>query len=281
MEPIGALEPGVMFWAGGDPRETIREVKSLGVRCGQLGIPGHVAMDLSSAAAWSRVLEEEEFPIYTVFAAYTGEAYDDIPTVQKTVGWVPAATRAERLHRTFQLSDFAAALGVPGIALHIGYVPENQEDPDYIAVREMARLVCDYAARNDQTFALETGQESASVLLQFVQDVWRSNMRINFDPANMILYGSGDPIEAIGLLGPYIVSVHAKDGVAPAEGVPGALGVEKPLGQGSVGMERFVAKLREVWYRGPLHVEREGADAASRLTDIRNGVELLKGIVAR
>jgi sugar phosphate isomerase/epimerase len=268
-----------MFWAGGDPRETIREVKSLGVRCGQLGIPGNVPLDLTSAAAWSRALEEEEFPLYTVFAAYIGEAYDDIPTVERTVGWIPPATRAMRLQRTFLLSDFAEALGVSGIALHVGFVPEERDHPDYVAVREMTRLVCDYAGRNGQTFALETGQEPAPVLRQFIEDVRRPNLRINFDPANMIMYGSGDPIEALGLLGSYVESVHAKDGDWPTPGVGGALGVEKPLGQGSVGMERFVAALREIGYQGPLHVEREGSDPPQRLVDIRNGVALLKEII--
>jgi sugar phosphate isomerase/epimerase len=274
-QSLKPLEPGVMFWAGRPALETIREVKSLGVRCGQLGVPGHVPADLAAAADWRRAIEREDFTLLTVFAAYNGEDYADIPTVARTVGWIPPATRAERLKRTFELSDFCAALGVPGIATHVGFVPEDRANADYVAVREMTRLVCDYAARHGQTFALETGQEPAKVLLEFFEDVARPNLQVNFDPANMILYGSGDPIEALGILGKHVVSVHAKDGDWPPKDVAGALGTEQPLGKGSVGMERFVAKLREIGFTGALNVEREVPDHAQRLADIKMGVGLL------
>ena len=278
MPDLKALEIGVMFWAGRDPLETIREVKGLGVRCGQLGIPGD--LDLEGAAeAWKQALAAEDFTLVTVFAAYKGEDYADIPTVQKTVGFIPPATRKEREERTYEVSDFAAAVGVPSIATHIGFVPEDRSNPDYVAVRDMVRRVCDHAAKHGQTFALETGQEPARVLLQFFEDVGRDNLRINFDPANMILYGTGDPIEALGVLAPHIVSVHCKDGDWPPKDVPGALGTEKPLGQGSVGIPRFIAKLKEIGYQGTLNIEREVPDQAQRLADIRAAVELLRSLV--
>lgn len=279
MPALKDLEIGVMFWAGRDPLETIREVKSLGAHCGQLGVPGNVAMDLAAAAQWKSALEAEQFTLVTVFAAYNGEDYADIPTVTRTVGWIPPAMRAERLKRTFELSDFGKAVGASSIALHVGCLPEDHTHPDYIAVREMTRLVCDYAARNGQTFALETGQEPAKDLLGFFKDVNRENLRINFDPANMILYGSGDPIDALAVLAPHVVSVHAKDGDWPPQGVAGALGTEQPLGKGAVGMERFVAKLREIGYRNPVHVEREVPDHQQRLADIRGGITLLRSLI--
>ncbi len=275
MQAIEEMEVGLMFWAGRDPRETLCEVKSLGIRCGQLGIPGDLTLDGATVAAWKDALAAEEFRLATVFAAYNGESYADIPTVQQTVGFIPRATREEREKRTYEISDFAAALGVGSIACHIGFVPEDQADEDYTAVREMVRRVCDYAARNGQTFALETGQEPAQVLLGFLRDVGRPNLRINFDPANMILYGTGDPIEALGVLGPLVISVHCKDGDWPAKDSPGSLGTEKPLGQGSVGMERFVGKLKEIGYRGALNIERESEDRVARLADIRMAVALL------
>ena len=275
MPALRDLEIGAMFWAGRDPLATIREVKSLGVRCGQLGVPGQVTMDSAAAVSWRSALEAERFTLVTVFAAYNGESYADIPTVQRTVGFIPPATRAEREARTLALSNFAAALGVASIACHIGFVPEDVTHPDYIAVREMVRRVCDHAAGNTQTFALETGQEPAHVLLEFLKDCGRGNLKINFDPANMILYGTGDPIEALGVLAAHVISVHAKDGDWPPKGVPGALGTEKPLGQGSVGMERFVAKLKQIGYRNPMNIEREVEDYSRKLADMKMGVGLL------
>src|SRR5262249_37636344 len=160
------------------------------------------------------------------------------------------------------------------VATHIGFVPENSSHPDYIAVRDMVRRVCDYAAARNQTFALETGQEPAATLLHFFKDVGRPNLRINFDPANMILYGTGDPIEALGVLGDHVVSVHCKDGEWPPKDDPKALGEEKPLGQGAVGMERFILKLKSIGYRNPLNIEREGVEHAEKLRDIKMGVGL-------
>jgi sugar phosphate isomerase/epimerase len=269
------MEIGVMFWGGRDPLETLRELKGLGVRCGQIGIPGDMKLE-GAAPAWKAALEAQQFTLVTIFAAYTGESYADIPTVQRTVGFIPAATRAEREARTFEISDFAAALDVPSIALHVGFVPEDPSDPDYVAVRGMVRRVADHAAGHNQTFALETGQEPAQVLLRFIEDVNRPNIRINFDPANMILYGSGDPIEALGVLGQHVISVHCKDGDWPPKGVPGALGAERPLGQGSVGIERFIAKLKEIGYKGTLNIEREVENQQERLRDIRMAVGLLE-----
>lgn len=273
MSVLTAMEIGLMFWAGPDPVATIQNVKALGLQCGQLGIPGDYKMD---AAAWKAALNAEKFTVVTVFASYTGENYADIPTVQRTVGWIPAATRAEREKRTYEISDFAAAIGVKSIALHVGFVPENHSDPDYIAVRDMVRRVADYAARHGQTFALETGQEPAKVLLKFFEDVNRPNLRINFDPANLILYGSGDPIEALSLLSKYVITVHCKDGNWPPKDKPGALGTEMALGKGAVGMERFIAKLKEVGYKGPLTIEREIEDQKQKIEDVKMAIELLK-----
>ncbi|MGA2591834.1 MAG: sugar phosphate isomerase/epimerase family protein [Bryobacteraceae bacterium] len=278
MQLLNDMEIGVMFWAGRDPGETLGELKSLGVRCGQLGIPGDMPLE-GAAAAWKQALADERFTVVTVFAAYAGESYADIPTVARTVGFVPPATRGERELRTLAVSDFAAELGVPSIATHIGFVPEDRLSADYIAVREVVRRICDRAARHGQTFALETGQESAAALLDFLQSTRRENLRVNFDPANMILYGTGDPIAALDILAPHVVTVHVKDGDWPPKDSPGALGDEKALGQGSVGMARFLAKLKEIGYKGPLTIEREAHDPAKRLRDIRMGVSLLERLM--
>ena len=273
MQPVKPLEPGAMFWIG---RETLAEVQSLGLHCGQLGVGGGVQLTGELTAQWKRDLEAASFTISTVVAAYDGEDYADIPTVQRTVGFIPPGTRAAREQRTYAVSDFGAALGVGSLATHIGFVPEDRADPDYGAVRDLVRRICDHAAANRQTFALETGQERAEVLLRFIGDVDRPNLKINFDPANMILYGTGDPIEALRLLGKHVVSVHCKDGDWPPKDMTGALGTERPLGQGSVGIERFVRTLQEIGYRGQLNVEREGTDHASWLRDVAAAAAMLR-----
>jgi sugar phosphate isomerase/epimerase len=277
MQPVKALETGALFWIG---RETLAEVRSLGLRCGQLGVAGGVDLSDSLAAQWKSELDAAQFTLSTVVAAYEGEDYADIPTVKRTVGFIPPATRNAREQRTSAVSDFGARLGVKSIATHIGFVPEDTADPDYAAVRDLVRRVCDHAAANGQSFALETGQERAEILLHFIQDVDRPNLKINFDPANMILYGTGDPIEALRTLAPKVVSVHCKDGDWPPKDVSGALGTERPLGQGSVGIERFIQTLVDVDYRGQLNIEREGTSHEDWLRDVGEAARLLQRITA-
>jgi hypothetical protein len=113
-------------------------------------------------------------------------------------------------------------------------------------------------------------------MLRFIADVKCTNVRVNFDPANMVLYGSGEPIEALSKLAEYVVTVHCKDGKPPAE--KDKLGVEVPLGQGDVGMDRFIAKLKEIGYPGPLVIERE-ISGEQQIADVRAGIELLKRLV--
>lgn len=279
------MEVGLMFWGEKAPLQTIRQVKALGMRCGHLGFAGHVPL-AGAAAAWKEALTREDFAVTTIFASYEGESYADIPTVQRTVGFIPPATREAREARTREVIDTASALGVPSFACHVGFVPEDRAHPDYAVARDVVRRICDYAARHKMSFALETGQEPAPALLEFLHDAARDNLRINFDPANLILYGTADPIEALAAVAPYVVSVHCKDGNWPPKDRPGALGTEMPLGQGAVDMPRFVSKLKEIGYRGPLTIEREVAldqdmddrhkEGVSHLDDIRDAVALLE-----
>ena len=145
----------------------------------------------------------------------------------------------------------------------------------------MVRRVCDHCAAYGQTFALETGQETAEALRSFLLDVNRDNLGINFDPANMILYGTGDPIEALGTLGVHVLSVHCKDGDWPPKDQPDALGHERPLGKGAVGIENFLNQLKAVRYHGPLAIEREVENPDERIADIQSGIALLRRLTAK
>ncbi len=114
-------------------------------------------------------MEAEQFTIVTVFSAFNGESYADIPTVKDTVGFIPQSTRAERERRMLACSDFAAALGIASVATHIGFVPEDSGDPDYVAVRDLVRRVCDHAGAHGQTFALEAGLRACQHVVELFQ----------------------------------------------------------------------------------------------------------------
>jgi len=250
-------------------------LKSCGVVSGQLAVDGTVKLTPETTAAWKAALEAEDFHIFTVFAAYEGESYADIPTVVNTVGFVPAATRAAREVRTREVIDFGAALGVKSFGCHVGCIPHDPTHPDYVAVLEMVRRIADYAATHGMSYCLETGQEPADQLLSFFEDVARSNVKINFDPANMILYGSGEPIEAFRLLRDHVVSVHGKDGDWPDPAKPGSLGTERPLGEGSVNIPKFVEALKETGYTGSICVESGVHGEEQRWQTLSAAVHLL------
>ncbi|MEZ0265016.1 MAG: sugar phosphate isomerase/epimerase family protein, partial [Phycisphaerae bacterium] len=145
----------------------------------------------------------------------------------------------------------------------------------YAAIVARTREVADLFARDGMGLNLETGQEPAGELLAFLNEVARPTVGINFDPANMILYGAGDPIAAIRTLGPHIKSVHVKDGTASSN--PGVeWGAEVPFGTGQVGADRFILALHDVGYRGPLCIEREAG--TQRLTDVKYAVETLRKV---
>ncbi|GAB4146292.1 MAG: sugar phosphate isomerase/epimerase [Planctomycetaceae bacterium] len=216
--------------------------------------------------------------ITAVFGGFEGESYADIPTTVKTVGLVPQETRAARVQEMKEISDFAKLLGCETVALHIGFVPEDRDGDDYQSLIATTRDLLDHVKANGQRLHLETGQESADHLLQFISDVERDNLFINFDPANMILYGSGEPIEALKKVGHLVRSVHCKDATWAAEGQRGKeWGCEVPLGEGDVGMETYLRTLHELGYAGPLTIEREIAhDRERQKADIGHAVRLLE-----
>ena len=148
-------------------------------------------------------------------------------------------------------------------------------DADYDEVIAVTRDICDHCAANGQSLHLETGQETADGLLQFLGDVQRDNLFVNFDPANMILYGTGEPIEALKKIGAYVRSIHCKD--ARWADQPGeAWGQEVPLGEGQVDMEAYLKTLLEIGYEGPLTIEREIPQEPERQkAEIGKAVQLL------
>ena len=193
--------------------------------------------------------------ITTVFCGFEGESYADIPTVINTVGLVPEEPREARVEKIEQISKFARELGVNRVGAHIGFIPHDKTDVRYAALVETVRGICDSLTKRQQVFALETGQETSEALKIFIEEIARPNLKVNFDPANMIMYGTEAPIPATKLLMPWIDGVHCKDGTWPIE--KDQLGHETPFGAGEVDATAWLQTLIELGYRGPLTIERE------------------------
>jgi sugar phosphate isomerase/epimerase len=223
----------------------------------QLHAPGSQTRTEEHAARFLDRLKQLGIRLTAVFGGFDGESYADIPTTQRTVGLVPESTRAARTAEMKQIANFARRLNCPVVALHLGFIPHaSLGDPVYDGIIEVTRDICDHCRSLGQTLHLETGQETADGLLQFLGDVQRDNLFVNFDPANMILYGTGEPIDALRKIGPYVRSVHCKDALWSDE--PGKTwGQEVPLGHGAVNIERYLRTLQQIGYEGPLTIERE------------------------
>jgi sugar phosphate isomerase/epimerase len=161
--------------------------------------------------------------------------------------------------------------------LHAGFIPEPGE-PDRRAFLDTLGQVSALAQAKGVTVAFETGQETADLLRRTLDELKCPNLKVNFDPANMLLYDKGDPIRAVEVLGPDIRSVHVKDANRPT--VPGTWGEEVPLGQGQVNIKQFVKTLQQVGYRGALCIEREVGDQQGRIKDLAHGIRYLRECLA-
>jgi len=252
--------------------------RDLGVPTIQLHAPHKATRTKENADAFLKRLKEYGIRLTAVFCGFDGESYADIPTVEKTVGLVPPGPRAERLQEAKEIADFAKVLGCNVVGLHIGFVPHDRNSQLYKDAVDVARNLCDHCKQNGQAIHLETGQETADGLLAYIADVQRDNLHINFDPANMILYGNGEPIEALKKVGKHVRSVHCKDGKWAKN--PGQeWGQEVPLGQGDVGFENFLRTLNEIGYTGPLTIEREIPQEPERQkAEISHAIQLLDGL---
>ncbi len=250
-------------------------ISELGVPTIQLHAPHGEKRSQQEAEKLASQLAEMDVRCTAVFGGFDGESYADIPTVVKTIGLVPAATRQSRLEEMLQISDFAKWLNCDAVALHLGFIPHNTTDDGYSDIVDVTRQLCQHCQANEQYLHLETGQETADGLLQFIDQVKCDNLKINFDPANMILYGTGQPIEALRAVAQHVRSIHCKD--ATWSDQPGETwGAEVALGDGQVNIETYLQTLKEIGYDGPLTIEREiPQDAERQKHEIGQAIKLL------
>ena len=244
-----------------------------------LHAPSPANRSAAEAARAANELRRLNVEVTCVFAGFAGESYTDIPTVKRTIGLVPLQTRRERIAELKKIANFAAQMGVHAVGLHLGFVPHDNQSAEYRELLDVTCDVCDYCAAKELAVHLETGQEPAELLENFLTDVERPNLYVNFDPANMILYGCGEPIPALKRLGRFVRSVHCKD--AKWSDKPGETwGTEMPLGEGDVNFAEFLATLAEIRYVGPLTIEREIPQEPERQEqEIRHAVNLLNRLM--
>jgi sugar phosphate isomerase/epimerase len=217
------------------------------------------------------------FQMTGAMLGFPGEDYTSPATIKKSGGFGDPALRPERLERFKWALERTKALGLADLMLHAGFLPQPA-DPDRKPFLDTLAKVSDLAKAKGVTVAFETGQETADLLRRTLDDLRCPNLKVNFDPANVLLYDMGDPLRAVEILGPDIRSVHVKDAIRTK--TPGTWGEEVPLGQGQVNIKQFIQTLKKVGYQGPLCIEREVGDQEQRVADIGLGIRVLRECLA-
>lgn len=253
------------------PQELLARLEATGLRRVQLALdPLRETPDVWRNTA--ELLRQNNITIVSGMFGCVGEDYSTLETIRLTGGIAPDATWDQNWRNIQITTALAQKLNLKLVTFHAGFLPHEESDPAFATLKQRLVQVADAFQARGIALGLETGQETAAVLLDFLQKLNRPNLGVNFDPANMILYDKGNPIEALRTLGPYLRQVHIKDAVRTT--TPGTWGDEVVAGMGEVDWPAFFATLKEIGFAGELCIEREAG--MNRVEDIRAGRQLVE-----
>ena len=256
-----------------DSNIEFHHVKKYGLSVCQLACWDMDILTDDMAQTVNRRAEDAGVRICAYWAGWPGYVEWNFTKGPITMGLVPEATRRERVDALKKGADFAAKLVAPAIITHCGFIPENMTDANYPGVVAAIKEVAEHCESLGLGFWFETGQETPVVLLRTIEQVGTSNLGINLDPANLLLYGKGNPIDALDVFGQYVRNIHVKDGFCPTDG--NYLGKEAQVGKGIVRFPEFISKLKEIGFDGELIIERE-ISGDEQIKDIHETVGNLK-----
>jgi L-ribulose-5-phosphate 3-epimerase len=268
------MQLGLIVHVSQDPSSALEKVHDLGLPTAQVGIEDFSAAMLANLSA---ALKKYGIEATALNTAGPGPAVWDFYQGPETIGLVPRQYRQARIEHLKCASDFAKKAGIPALHSHFGFIPENPNNPLYGETVSAIREVATYLKSNGQMMLYETGQETPITLLRMITDVGLDNQFVNLDTANLILYGMGNPVDALDVIGKLVRGLHAKDGLFPTD--PRHLGEEVPIGQGKVDFPRLFKRLKELNYRGPVTIERE-ISGPQQLKDVRKEKVYLEKLIA-
>jgi len=267
------LRLGLIIGIGKDPDSAMAKIHDLGLPTCQVFVD---EIEPELASRLRRALDKHGIEATSLVVGGPGKEVWDFYQGPLTIGLVPRETRGARIAHIKRASDVGKQCGIDAIQTHCGFIPENPNDTVYKETVAAMREVAGYCKRNGQNFRYETGQETPVTLVRAIQDVGLDNQGVNFDLANLILYGKANPVDAIDLLGPYVQGIHAKDGLWPTN--PRELGQEVPIGKGTVDFPRIIKRLKELNYRGAVTIERE-ISGPQQVEDVRAAKVYLEKLI--
>lgn len=268
---------GVMASLRGDG-PSLRYVADFGLKVCQLCNWNKDLLTDKLADAIREESKKTKVKITSLWAGWSGPAVWDFVDGPTTLGLVPPAYRQERIAILKRAGEWAKRAGIPAIVTHLGFIPENAKDPEFAAVVAAVKDIAEHCKKLGIEFWFETGQETPVTMLRLIQQVGTGNLGVNLDPANLILYGKANPVDALDVFGQHVKGIHAKDGLYPTD--PMKLGHEVKVGEGKVRFPDFVERLGEVGYKGAFIIERE-ISGEQQSKDIAETVTYLKKLIGR
>lgn len=266
---------GIIIHVAKDPEAAMQRVHEFGVPTCQAGTDNFSDDIYNRLKAGSEKYGIEITAINTSGGPPNSYTFYEGPL---TIGLVPPKYRQQRIDNYKRASDFAKRLGVPALHSHFGFIPENPNDPDYQGTVNALRDVATHVKGNGQIVLMETGQETPITMLRAIDDAGVGNLFVNLDCANLILYGMGNPLDALDVVGHLVRGTHCKDGLFPTN--PRELGKEVPIGQGKANFPKLIPRLKQLGYTGPLTIERE-ISGPQQLADIKTEKVYLEKLVAQ
>lgn len=257
---------------------SIERVSSLGLRSCQLCNWNTALYTPEMAQRVREACDAHDVRVSTLWAGWSGPKVWNLVEGPLTLGLLPEEFRAQRVEDLKRGGDFAELIGVSQIATHAGFIPENPNEPGYSGMIDALREVAEYYGAKGQFLLFETGQETPVTLKRAFEDIGRDNLGVNLDPANLMMYGKANPVDALGLLGPYVMDVHVKDGGYPTTGRE--LGLEYAVGKGKVDFCALIKTLRDEYhFDGALTIERE-ISGEEQTRDILTAKAYLETLIA-
>ena len=223
-----------------------------------------------------KLTEENGITISAFWCGWEGPCEWIFYDGQLTLGLVPPEYRTLRIKNLCDGADFAHKLGVKNVVTHMGFIPENPNDPQFAPFCVAVRQVAEHLKKNGQYLLFETGQETPVTKIRCFEKVGCDNLGVNLDTANLILYGKANPVDALDVFGKYVMNLHAKDGNYPTNGHD--LGQEVQIGKGKVDFKALFKKLHELSYDSYVTIERE-IFGEQQIKDIRESKKYLQNII--
>ena len=231
-----------------------------------------------NSAILNGLIKAKGITVSAFWCGWKGPAVWDFYDGQITLGLVPPEYRAARIKNLCDGADFAKTLGITDVATHMGFIPENPNDPQFAPFCVAVRQVAEHLKKNGQYLLFETGQETPVTMLRCFEKVGCDNLGVNLDTANVILYGKANPVDSLDVFGKYVRNLHAKDGFYPTNGHE--LGREVRIGDGKVDFYALFKRLKELRYNSYVTIERE-IDGDKQTEDIRHAKKYLENIIER